>query len=601
MSISEEISRAANVESGKIDINDSAVRDNINSLIDGITCHGFTTPYIALERASKVLASYHIYLPKYTFMEGDSGMATFPAHQFGEKVGMTNDGEVVTKATTPYTIYFEYQMNDYGTYDIFCSIVTEDELEDLMDAIGEELEEAVTLPETGPRHKPGASVDAEPSLHMTQNEIEDEYIPGEKYKTMIRAIVKRAMQPGIKFAGDETGPNGTPKSNMTEEAKKKVLVELSKFGAAYKAARASGQSKFKHNGKEYSSELDKSPVTLTPDTSSAQTAEPAKAAVAAPSSVSVPMPRPRPAQATPKVTAPSSVSVPMSRTKTDQTTQSKSSSPPSVSSSEYRNKMIAAGIATGMPEKHARQMASISALESGHGKSRMATQGNNPFGQTVKGHGQDQSKGDGALGYMIGADKQKHAKYEKPEDAVAHHMGKWGKHYGDDINATTANLVKAGYNTVNKDWSRTIASIHNKNDNTATAKSKSNDTQVSQASSPEKTKSPETAKVPAGYIAPGSDNPKPSADTDKYAGERQKNQDQEKAAQVASRTPENPLGTNTSGTNGSLPSGAQNATDKKIQTASLNESFAKITAATKERMDNTVNQLQKQSISGIKR
>ena len=212
MSISEEISRAANVESGKIDINDSAVRDNINSLIDGITCHGFTTPYIALERAGKVLASYHIYLPKYTFMEGDSGMATFPAHQFGEKVGMSNDGEVVTKATTPYTIYFVYQMNDYGTYDIFCSIVTEDELEDLMDAIGEELEEAVTLPETGPRHKPGASVDAEPSLHMTQNEIEDEYIPGEKYKTMIRAIVKRAMQPGIKFAGDETGPNGTPKN-----------------------------------------------------------------------------------------------------------------------------------------------------------------------------------------------------------------------------------------------------------------------------------------------------------------------------------------------------------------------------------------------------
>ena len=169
MRISEEISRAANVESGKIDINDSAVRDNINSLIDGITCHGFITPYIALERVNKILASYHIYLPKYTFMEGDSGLATFPAHQFGEKVGMTNDGEVVTKATTPYTIYFEYQMNDYGTYDIFCSIVTDDELEELEDDVADELEDADedddelaeaynqgvhTLPETGPRKTP---------------------------------------------------------------------------------------------------------------------------------------------------------------------------------------------------------------------------------------------------------------------------------------------------------------------------------------------------------------------------------------------------------------------------------------------------------------
>ena len=301
MRISEEISRAANVESGKIDINDSAVRDNINSLIDGITCHGFMTPYIALERVGKVLASYHIYLPKYTFMEGDSGLATFPAHQFGEKVGMTNDGQVVTKATTPYTIYFEYQMNDYGKYDIFCSIVTEDELEELMDDVGEDLEEAVTLPETGPRRMPGANSKA-------SSEVEDEDQTSSDMSAMIRAIVKRAMQPGIKFAGDETGPNKTLKSAMTEEAKKKVLNELSKFGAAYKAARSSGQSKFTHNGKEYSSDLDNKPVTPaasdTSDTPSKPASEPAKttqvtaASVAAPSSASVPMPRPKPAQAT---------------------------------------------------------------------------------------------------------------------------------------------------------------------------------------------------------------------------------------------------------------------------------------------------------------
>lgn len=175
MRMSEEVSRAGNVEGGKIDINDSAVRDNINSIIDNVTCQCFITPYIALERVCKALASYHIYLPKYTFMEGDSGLATFPAHQFGEKVGMTNDGQIVTKATTPYTIYFEYQMNDCGTYDIFCSIVTDDELEELEDDVADELEDADedddelaeaynqgvhTLPETGPRKTPGADSDA---------------------------------------------------------------------------------------------------------------------------------------------------------------------------------------------------------------------------------------------------------------------------------------------------------------------------------------------------------------------------------------------------------------------------------------------------------
>ena len=48
--IREEVNITANVESGKIDINDSAVRDTVNSLIEGVTNQCFLTPYIALER-----------------------------------------------------------------------------------------------------------------------------------------------------------------------------------------------------------------------------------------------------------------------------------------------------------------------------------------------------------------------------------------------------------------------------------------------------------------------------------------------------------------------------------------------------------------------
>lgn len=140
--LNEEVNLAAYVASGKLDVDDPAVRDSINTFLNGVTGRGFLTPYIAYERVSKVLANFHIHLPRTTFLENDSGMVVLPVSQFGGKFGMQNDGQVYMKNTSDYHIYFEYRMNDKGIYDVFCEILDGTELEDIMDDLHGELNDA---------------------------------------------------------------------------------------------------------------------------------------------------------------------------------------------------------------------------------------------------------------------------------------------------------------------------------------------------------------------------------------------------------------------------------------------------------------------------
>jgi hypothetical protein len=135
------------LSNGFVGVNDEKVRDNINALLSGITMKPFLTPHIALERVSKVLANYHIYLPKQTFEDIDDDYVVYEVNQFGEKSGMTNDGEVVTKMSDPYYIYFEYKLNESGSYDVFCEIVDSDELEELTNEADDEEEDAEELDE----------------------------------------------------------------------------------------------------------------------------------------------------------------------------------------------------------------------------------------------------------------------------------------------------------------------------------------------------------------------------------------------------------------------------------------------------------------------
>ena len=162
----EETNPFSGTPEGFVGIEDSATRDYLNALLAGITSGRFLTPYIALERVSKVLASYHIFLPKTSFLEGDSGSAIWPVNQFGGKVGMNNDGEVVTAPVSDFSVYFEYRMSDMGTYIIFCEVVDQDELEEILDDVEDEMndegdddlnEAMLAAPETGTRKIAGTS------------------------------------------------------------------------------------------------------------------------------------------------------------------------------------------------------------------------------------------------------------------------------------------------------------------------------------------------------------------------------------------------------------------------------------------------------------
>lgn len=135
----EETMPYANVKSGVMDISDSAVRDQINQLLAGVTNMKFVTPYIALERVAKTLANFHIFLPNQGFLEGDSGAATWPIHQYGAKIGQTNDGEVVTTPAAQFHVFFEYRMSDCGMYMVFCEVVDQDELDEIMNDLEAEL------------------------------------------------------------------------------------------------------------------------------------------------------------------------------------------------------------------------------------------------------------------------------------------------------------------------------------------------------------------------------------------------------------------------------------------------------------------------------
>ena len=143
--VREEVNPTSYVERGILDVDDAGVRDNINVLLTGALSSCTLTPYIALEKVRKVLAYFHIHLDKAPFMEGDRGVQVFDVHQFGRSVGMRNDGEVVTKVSQPYSIYFEYQQNEKGMFDIFCEIVTQDELDDLIDDAEEDINDDDTV------------------------------------------------------------------------------------------------------------------------------------------------------------------------------------------------------------------------------------------------------------------------------------------------------------------------------------------------------------------------------------------------------------------------------------------------------------------------
>jgi hypothetical protein len=164
--LNEETMPYASSAQGVIDIENSSTRDGLNSQLAGVTAGKFVTPYIALERVSKALANFHIFIPRHSFLEGDSGMFVWPINQFGIKFGQNNDGTfvqdgVVLKDTSkgihpegednkvipepnrepdkPFSVFFEYRQSDCGMFNIFCEVISQDELDEILADLEAEL------------------------------------------------------------------------------------------------------------------------------------------------------------------------------------------------------------------------------------------------------------------------------------------------------------------------------------------------------------------------------------------------------------------------------------------------------------------------------
>lgn len=100
-------------------IENKLTRQNINSALGRATERPFITPYIGLACCNKILAYAGIILPQYIFLDKQEGEIVFDAAQYGIESG--------------YFIYFYYNMLPDGYYEIFTCIVTEDELQLLLD------------------------------------------------------------------------------------------------------------------------------------------------------------------------------------------------------------------------------------------------------------------------------------------------------------------------------------------------------------------------------------------------------------------------------------------------------------------------------------
>lgn len=142
--LAEDFDPAIHNHDGGISIDDPTVVDAINSNLEVTTANVFRTPYNALEDVRKVLEYYKIFLPKAIFLDQNHGNDVFEISQFGEKMGMNDQGEVVTASDSPLFVYFEWSLNDEGMFDVFASVVNEDELNEIMADFDAEVEDDET-------------------------------------------------------------------------------------------------------------------------------------------------------------------------------------------------------------------------------------------------------------------------------------------------------------------------------------------------------------------------------------------------------------------------------------------------------------------------
>jgi len=141
--LKEEVLPSVQVADGGLDISKPAVRAAINAAIAGVVSQPAVTPYVVFNRLSKLLAQYHIVLPK-RFLEGDKGVEVFELRQFGHKMGMTDSGEFINEVPSTHYLFLQYGILSPfgityakpivgGMFKVMARLVDKAELDKLMD------------------------------------------------------------------------------------------------------------------------------------------------------------------------------------------------------------------------------------------------------------------------------------------------------------------------------------------------------------------------------------------------------------------------------------------------------------------------------------
>jgi len=141
--LKEEVLPTVQVADGGLDISKPAVRAAINAAIAGVVSQPAVTPYVVFNRLSKLLAQYHIILPK-RFLEGDKGVEVFELRQFGHKMGMTDSGEFINEVPSTHYLFLQYGILSPfgityakpvvgGMFKVMARLVDKEELDKLMD------------------------------------------------------------------------------------------------------------------------------------------------------------------------------------------------------------------------------------------------------------------------------------------------------------------------------------------------------------------------------------------------------------------------------------------------------------------------------------
>lgn len=136
----------------KADLNDPVVIDELNRTLSLVTGSGCVNPYSGLVKVSKVLSTYGISLPQITYLPEPNGEEVFEVQQWGVHPGYTHrfdgtkDGISTNAGITPYQgvhqaaqdfgellyVYFSWDMNVNGTYDVFAMVVDNEGLENVI-------------------------------------------------------------------------------------------------------------------------------------------------------------------------------------------------------------------------------------------------------------------------------------------------------------------------------------------------------------------------------------------------------------------------------------------------------------------------------------